>query len=81
MVAAIMDNDDFLLNWLKEIAAVRFSAKLCKEYQEVYTQGESMFPWQDFEYYQHEVYERALSLAADLRLKLQRRTKYGVPKI
>ena len=80
MVAAILCQDDRLLNWLKIVAEIRKNTELCEEYHAV-LQDEDLFQWRDDFSLKHEVYKHALSMVADIESRLAAGERYGNPKI
>lgn len=80
MVAAILCRDDGLLDWLKIVAEIRYNTELCQEYQAILPY-EDLFPWRGHNYLSHEVYERALTMVADIESRLAAGERYGIPKI
>ena len=69
MVAAMLCQDDTLLNWLKLVAQVRYDYELCEEYRPV-VQEEDLFAWRDPDFLKHEVYNNALAIVAGIKSRI-----------
>jgi hypothetical protein len=80
MVAAILCQDDRLLNWLKIVAEIRYNTELCEEYHAVLL-DEDLFQWRNDFSKRHEVYKYALSIVDDIESRLAAGVRYGSPKI
>ena len=80
MVAAILCQDDRLLNWLQIVSEIRYNTKLCDEYSEILG-GEDLFQLRDPLYLQHEAYKDALMIAEDIKSKSRGEVFYGTSKI
>ena len=80
MVAAILCQDDRLLDWLQTVAEIRYNTKLCDEYLAI-LQNEDLFQLRDPVYLQHEVYKHALMMVEDIQSKLRAGVLYATSKI
>ena len=80
MVAAILCQDDRLLNWLKIIAEIRYNTELCEEYQAVLPY-EDLFQWRYPHNLKHDVYNHALTMVVDIQSRLAAGERYGSSKI
>ena len=80
MVAAILCQDDRLLNWLKIVAEIRYNTELCEEYQAVLPY-EDLFQWRYPHNLEHEVYKHALTMVVDIQSRLAAGERYGSSKI
>ena len=80
MVAAMLCQDDRLLDWLQIVAEIRYNTELCEEYQTVLPY-EDLFQLRDHVYLQHEVFKHASLMVEDIQSKLAAGVRYGSAKI
>ena len=81
MVAAILCQDDQLLDWLKIVAEIRYNTELCEDYRSVLPH-EDLFQWRDPVYLSHDVHKKAVVIVADIKSRLvAAEERYGRSKI
>ena len=81
MVAAILCNDDRLVGWLQTVVEVRYNTELCEEYKAALPDEEDPFYLRYCVHSEHQVYEDALLVVADIKSKLATGVRYGSARI